>query len=259
MTIERKRLYEFGPFRLDASERVLWRAGQPVPITPKVFEILLALVENSGCLVEKDELMKKVWPDSFVEDSNLTFNISVLRKALAREAGEQPFIETVPRRGYRFIAPVKEVAGEQPEVFLREWTRATVILEEEMSTDGQEEMRVALPAAAGESHDNRTNLRFILPVIAAGALLVVLALALYYLRGASEDKQASGKAIRSIAVLPFKPLSHDSADDYLGLGLADTLITRLSSLNRIVVRPTSAVRKYADLGQDPVQAGREVR
>lgn len=259
MTIERKRLYEFGPFCLDASERVLLRDGQPVPVTPKVFEILLTLVENSGRLVEKDELMKKVWPDSFVEDSNLTFNISVLRKALARDAGEQPFIETVPRRGYRFIAPVREIAKEQPETLLQEQTGATVILEEDLSTDGQEEMRGALPASASESQDKRKNSLFTLPVIAFGALLIVLALALFYMRNAGEDNQNSGKAIRSIAVLPFKPLSHDGADDYLGLGLADTIITRLSSLNRIVVRPTSTVRKYADSSLDPVQAGRELK
>jgi DNA-binding winged helix-turn-helix (wHTH) protein/TolB-like protein/Flp pilus assembly protein TadD len=259
MAIERKRLYEFGPFCLDTSERVLSHAGQPVPITPKVFEILLTLVENSGRLIEKDELMKKVWPDSYVEDSNLTFNISVLRKALAKDAGEQTFIETVPRRGYRFIAPVREVTGEQSEVFLREQSDAAFIPVEDLATDSQEEMRVALPAPAGEPPDNHKNLLFTLPVIASGALLIVLALALYYMGDSGEDNQTSGKAISSVAVLPFKPLSYDGADDYLGLGLADTLITRLSSLNRIVVRPTSTVRKYADLSLDPVQAGRELK
>jgi len=78
-----KHLYEFGAYQLDAHERVLWRAGQPVQLTPKVFDTLLVLVENSGHIVAKDELMQRLWPDSFVEEGNLAFNISILRKALA--------------------------------------------------------------------------------------------------------------------------------------------------------------------------------
>jgi len=77
-----KRVYDFGPFHLDPEERVLLREGRPVPLTPKVFETLAILLENSGRLIEKEELKKKLWPETFVEDGNLTFNISVLRKAL---------------------------------------------------------------------------------------------------------------------------------------------------------------------------------
>src|SRR6185503_12024308 len=104
--------YDFGPFRLNAAERVLLKNGRPLPLTPKVLEILLVLVENNGHLLEKAELMRRVWPDSFVEEANLAQNISILRKALGEQGSLNQFIETVPRRGYRFIARVSESFGE---------------------------------------------------------------------------------------------------------------------------------------------------
>src|SRR5215216_1948704 len=102
--------YEFGPYRLDSSERVLTRAGDTISLTPKATEILLMLVMNAGQLVEKDELLQKVWPDTFVEESNLTQNIFTLRRALGDERAGPRYIETVARRGYRFVASVRVVA-----------------------------------------------------------------------------------------------------------------------------------------------------
>ena len=103
--------YDFGRFRLKTAERVLLREGEPVPLTPKVFDILITLVENRGQVVGKDDLMKKVWPTTFVEEGNLTQNVSLLRKALGENAGGAQFIETVPRRGYRFVAQINESWG----------------------------------------------------------------------------------------------------------------------------------------------------
>src|SRR5215213_10528732 len=112
MPAKSKQVYEFATFRLDRSEKVLLNQGKPVPLTPKVFDTLEILVENSGKLLEKDELMRRLWQDHFVEESNLTSNIKVLRKALGDDAARPKFIETVPRRGYRFIGDVKEVPNE---------------------------------------------------------------------------------------------------------------------------------------------------
>ena len=98
--------YEFGPFRIDPIKRLLLRDGQVAPLKPKCFDILLALVENSGKVIEKDDLMRRVWPDSFVEEGNLTYNVSILRKALGERAGEHQYIATIPGRGYRFVASV---------------------------------------------------------------------------------------------------------------------------------------------------------
>jgi len=106
-----KPYYEFGSFRLDPAERSLRRDGVPVQLTPKMFDILIFLVERNGQLVSKDELMRAVWPDTFVEDANLTVNISSLRKALGDTGNGRQYIETVQRRGYRFGAEVRERGG----------------------------------------------------------------------------------------------------------------------------------------------------
>src|SRR5215510_14676864 len=113
-----KSLSEFGPFRLDATERLLLRGEQHIPITPKAFETLLVLVEHGGHVIDKNELMKKVWPNTFVEEVNLAKNVSSLRKILAGEESEQHYIETIPKRGYRFVAGVREVWAEEapPEI-----------------------------------------------------------------------------------------------------------------------------------------------
>src|SRR5882672_7413846 len=103
--------YEFGRFRVKLDDRVLMREHELVPLTPKAFDILLTLLENDGRVVRKDDLMKKVWPDTFVEEGNLTQNVSLLRKALGESATGPQFIETVPRRGYRFVAPVSRTNG----------------------------------------------------------------------------------------------------------------------------------------------------
>src|SRR5262245_32686892 len=111
MTKRAKQLFEFGPFRMDTVECVLRRNGEVVPLTPKLFEILQVLVENSGHLLEKDEFIKQVWPDAFVEEGSLTRNISALRTVLGENENGHQYIETVPRRGYRFVMQVKEVVN----------------------------------------------------------------------------------------------------------------------------------------------------
>jgi Tol biopolymer transport system component/DNA-binding winged helix-turn-helix (wHTH) protein len=120
MSLQTKHIYEFGPFRLDAAEHLLLRDGEAVPLTPKAFDLLLALVERHGHLLEKDELLKLVWPDTFVEEANLSSNISLLRKALGDGENGDRYIETMPKRGYRFVAGVKEVAVERAEPIIQE-------------------------------------------------------------------------------------------------------------------------------------------
>ena len=101
-------LYEFGPFQLNTEERSLLRDGSFIPLTPKAYELLLLLIQKSGRVVSKDELMKALWPDTFVEEGNLTQHIFAIRKALGDAHSEPVFIETVARRGYRFKAKVNE-------------------------------------------------------------------------------------------------------------------------------------------------------
>src|SRR5215467_689272 len=107
-------IYEFGPFRLDPGERRLSREGQPISLRAKIFDTLCVLVEAHGHLVDKDELIHCVWPDAVVEEGNLAHNISALRKALGEPATGQKYVETVPGRGYRFVAEVSEIQEREP-------------------------------------------------------------------------------------------------------------------------------------------------
>jgi DNA-binding winged helix-turn-helix (wHTH) protein/TolB-like protein len=246
MTAQTKRIYEFGPFRVDAGERVLLRDGRPEPLPPKAFDVLLMLVESSGHIVEKDELMNGVWADSFVEEGNLKVTVSMLRKALEEDAGDRQFIETVPRRGYRFVASVKELPSESTQLFVREQTTASITIEESEESEEQEQGK-ALTAAKRRS---RVSLAI------ACAAVIGLAIAGLYLW---TNRTAPGPEMKSIAVLPFKPVAADARDESLEMGIADTLITKLSNIRNLTVRPMSAVRKYSGLEQDALLAGREQR
>jgi DNA-binding winged helix-turn-helix (wHTH) protein len=108
MTRDVKRLYEFGAFRVDTAERVLFRDGEPIFLPPKVYDTLLILISNAGHTLEKEYLLRELWPETFVEEGNLAQNISLLRKALSN-GGDDGYIVTVPKRGYRFAAPVSEL------------------------------------------------------------------------------------------------------------------------------------------------------
>src|SRR5205085_9320548 len=131
MEQQQQQQYEFGPFCLDTNERVLLRDGRPHPLKPKVYETLLALVSRSGHVVDKEELMRQVWPDVVVEENNLTGNIFALRRALA----EHQYIETVPRRGYRFTADVKLVTVEDLTVTHRSVAKTKVVPKEKQPID----------------------------------------------------------------------------------------------------------------------------
>src|SRR5215472_2231842 len=109
MALEAHHLYAFGEFLLDPREHLLTCHGKTVPLPPKVFETLTVLVQNSGCLVEKDALLQRLWPDTFVEEGNLPKHISMLRKALKAGSNRTEYIETVPKLGYRFVAPLTEI------------------------------------------------------------------------------------------------------------------------------------------------------
>ena len=147
MSAQTKQIYEFGPFRVVAAERVLLRDGRPEPLTPKAFDVLLMLLENRGHIVEKDELMNRVWADSFVEEGNLKVTISMLRKVLEQGAGEHQFIETVPRRGYRFTADVRELSDGEPELMLFERSRVQLVIEKDEEPEPQ--ILVREPARSG--------------------------------------------------------------------------------------------------------------
>jgi DNA-binding winged helix-turn-helix (wHTH) protein/TolB-like protein/tetratricopeptide (TPR) repeat protein len=242
--------YQFGSFRIDRGGRVLLHDGEPVSLPPKVYDTLLALVMHSGQIVEKEELMRAVWPDTFVEEANLTVNISALRKALGEGDPEHHYIETVPRRGYRFVSPVTEVKNDSADSFAEEHAKPRLPIEEEHKADATKEESTYVTGVRELPRSRRLGL----PIIGISKL-VGLGVIAYYTWG---KRAAPGLKVRSMAVLPFKPLVADNRDEPLEMGMCDALITRLSGLNQLIVRPTSSVVQYNKPGQDSVAAGREL-
>lgn len=256
MTNRHKHFYEFGPFTLHPEERRLQRNGEALQLTPKAFEVLLFLVENGGHVLRKEEFLQKVWAGSYVEEKNLADNISLLRKTLGDDPKSPSFIETVPRLGYRFVADVREVRENAADVLLAERTRAHIVVEEDVPAVEipPEGVEGAAPVALLPVVQRK---RAAFAAALVGGVLVAL-FAVYYLMSRRATVPTQPAEVRSLAVLPFKPLGPSVADeDYLGLGMTDALITKLSNLRQLAVRPTSAVLKYGGAQADLAAVGRE--
>jgi len=245
-------IYEFGPFRLDPSERRLTHSGEPVSIAPKCFDLLVVLVENGGHLLEKEELLARLWPDQFVEESNLSFQVSSLRKILGEGLNGEHYIETIPKKGFRFVATIDDNRGPETDPRPERHDGA-------LSTVRPDDASQVSPAGTGKvttdsaSHAHRTRW----PIVVF-CVLVIGALGVAYALWARRPKVAPANPIRTVAVLPFKPISADSRNESLEMDLTATLIGRLSQIKQFVVPQLSAVRQYADIHQDAIKAGREL-
>lgn len=209
-------IYEFGDFRLDAKEKRLTRtSGEDVSLPPKAFDLLQFLVANPGRLLEKNAILDSVWAGSFVEEGNLKINIHLLRKTLG-----DGLIETVPRRGYRFVAPVEGI--EKTEILLERETEDTITIE-----------RIESP---------KTRSKHLLAAVLLVAV-VVSAGGIYFATRNPEPegrRQIAEPDANSIAVVPFTNITKLDDDDALAVGIAETLISRLSEISRISVRTSSA-------------------
>jgi len=265
MDNQTRQLYEFGEYRLEPAEKLLRRNGNPVPLTPKAFEMLLVLVERSGCLVDKDELIKAVWADTFVEEANLARNIWALRKALGDDDSHcHRYIETVPKRGYRFVAPVREVPLEEPALFVRRRVRARIVKEEfETSDESESQTNVSHGATEHAEFHSATkevaSSRRATRIVYTTAIIVIAGLAsalgFRFWKGSAPVPSVR---INSIAVLPLRSLTEKNGE-ILGLGLTDAVITKLASLRIVTVRPTSAVFKFASSDLDALEVGRRLQ
>ena len=206
--------YEFGPYRIDTGERLLHRDGELIPLPPKVLATLLVLVESAGRMVDKGDLMKAVWSDTFVEEGALTRNISLLRKALGDTGDVAAYIETIPKRGYRFVAPVRTV------------------IPAETPGEPQAVPPAPLPVPRAAA---RSRARWIVP----GGILVLAALAAVAWFGTRDaDVREATTAVaptNALAVLPFRTVENDASQDYFAEGITEALITRLASLRNLRV------------------------
>jgi DNA-binding winged helix-turn-helix (wHTH) protein/TolB-like protein/tetratricopeptide (TPR) repeat protein len=225
------RQYAFGDFVLEtAQQRVSRRDGSALSLTPRLFSALLLFVENAGALLDKDALMRALWPDVVVEENSLSQVISGLRRALADDSHDSRYIQTVPRRGFRFIAPVTELSD----------------------SPGREHVPDAAPTAVAPS-DRRRWLRV---GLVTGLATAVGGAAWWVSRWTSQAGPAPHPA--TLAVLPFRPLLSDARDELLEVGMADSLITRLSTVPGLVVRSIGSVGRYAGADQDPLRAARDL-
>jgi TolB-like protein/DNA-binding winged helix-turn-helix (wHTH) protein len=203
--LEAAEVYEFGPFRLEPAERKLLRNNEFVVLTPKAFDTLVLLVRNSGHLLEKDGLIRTLWPDSFVEEGNLSNNIFVLRKALGEDP---PYIETIPKRGYRFVGDVRRLPSPQTRVS-RVATKSTKMVP--------------------------------FTVVLVIAVATVLGLVIYRQR---LPMRRAGPAIQSVAVLPLMNLSSEADQDYFADGMTEELITDLGKIGSLRVISRTSVMQY---------------
>jgi DNA-binding winged helix-turn-helix (wHTH) protein/TolB-like protein len=250
MNKEAKHAYQFGPFRLDASERTLHHGHEPVPLTLKAFDVLLVLVRNSGHVLSKDELMNAVWADAAVEESNLSQNIYVLRKALGQNTNGQEFIETVPRLGYRFALPVLEIRAEESEVALGKQSPARtavgqLIAIDQNRGDGYDSEEEPPPNESQRTLFPKRRRRFWgLTIVIA---LVASAFIYFYV---------APPTVASIAVMPFVNATGEGEAEYLSDGIAENVIDDLAQLPEVRVMARSTAFRFKVKEDDPRQMGR---
>lgn len=256
MPLLEKDIYEFGPFLLDSSERLLSCNGTAVSLTPKAFEILLCLVRNHGHMVSKDELFREVWPDTFVEEVNLAVNVSAIRKALGENPQECRFIATVPGRGYRFVAEVRNISDQNREA------NSSSASERSGAIAGPENQEISPSprggyAAIGQQPTTApAKRRFFMLAIATVSVFVIAAISASYLWRAEKQTKLSAPVISSIAVLPFADLSQDQDQQYFIYGFTEQLINDLARVPDLKVVGRSSSFQFKDKNEDLRAVGR---
>ncbi|HZT56326.1 MAG TPA: transcriptional regulator, partial [Burkholderiaceae bacterium] len=223
--------YAFGTFVLERSQRRVLRSdGVVVDLTPRLFSALLMFVEQPGDLLDKDALMRALWPGLVVGENSLSQVISGLRRALGDEPQGSRYIQTVPRHGFRFVAKVSPLPAEV--------------------TQPAADSEIPLPAGGATRRPARR--RWLGATLALGAAAGIGGAGWWGWRRSASVSAAGHQP--TLAVLPFKPLVAEGRDELLELGMADSLIAHLSTVPGLVVRSSGSVRRYAGAEQDPLRA-----
>ncbi len=272
MSLELNRFYEFGDFRLDRVERQLLRGGTGVPVASKSIEVLLALVENAGRVIERVELIKRVWPDADGAEGSLAVTISALRKTLGDRPDGGPYIETVQRQGYRFAAGVtSSLEGAVPSVAepgnktapTNELAGKTTEMAKPLSDSADHDLKRAYEGKSAVTSSATAATRFVrwvtshLRALAFGVVIALAGVAIVY--SLSIWRAAGRRAqVRRLAILPFRNLKPDDQTDFLGYSLADATTTRLRAFSSLIVRPSSYSEKYRGMDVDPKRVADEL-
>lgn len=276
-------IYRFDDVRVEEREFRVFKNGEAILLEPKAFAVLVFLIENRGRLVTKDELLDAAWKDSFVTPNVLTRIVAQLRRALGDESNNSRYIETVPTHGYRFIAEVETVEAETTDEAETKEPLADLIFDEADASrqtqfaagetaNAEKEVSETQAADAAEKQDRISEPRTPSPTTKifwksrSGVFVVALIIAattagiVYFIasKNSTNSLTNADAADKTLAVLPFKLLNRNDQNDYLSVGLADSLITKLSNIRRLTVRPTSSVMRYAD-ETDAGNAGRELK
>ncbi len=237
------RMYEFGEFRLDPAGHLLFRHGAMLPLTPKAVETLRVLVENRGNVVEKDDLLKKVWPDTFVDENSLTRNISVLRKVLGYSPEGHEYIVTIPKRGYRFVKTVREVQESSPGPAVGAPATGALAPEAEV--------------VAAEAAKPRARYGLLAFIGLAALSVAILGLNIDGVRERLFGKPVAPR-IQSIAVLPLENLSKDPEQEYFADGMTDELIAELAKISALRVISRTSVMQYKGTKKPMPQIAKEL-
>jgi TolB-like protein/DNA-binding winged helix-turn-helix (wHTH) protein/thioredoxin-like negative regulator of GroEL len=268
MSLMQKEMYEFGPFSVDPAERLISRDGKPLSLTPKVFDTLLYLVRNHGRLLTKDELLKEVWPDTFVEEVNLAVNVSTLRKIFGEGPQDGRYIMTVPGQGYRFVASVKVPnGGSEPQTGKAQTvissTGSVASLGLNSTTTGNGFAELPLQKTNGTAHSvapppAAQKTRPWSLTISVAVVLLLAAAAGSSLWLIQKKKNASALPPASVAVLPFADLSPDKDQEFFSDGLADELINDLAKVPGVRVVARSSAFQFKGKNEDLRSVGRKL-
>jgi TolB-like protein/DNA-binding winged helix-turn-helix (wHTH) protein len=245
------RLYEFGPYRMHPVRNLLLRGSEPVPLTAKAFETLLVLIEHGDQVVSKEELMSRLWPDTFVEEANLAQHISMVRKALGETPQDRRYIITLPGRGYRFAERVRTVFEEEEGDAEAKYPAPSTSVVEQVMANSQ---NGALAPAPQSVHSSRAW------VVSLLALFVLLLAGDIYLQRTRGRSRGVATQRVMLAVLPFANLSNDPAQEYFSDGLTEETITDLGELNpeRLGVIARTSAMTYKHTAKTVSQIGREL-
>ena len=259
--------YQFGAFRLIPSERALLHGDRRLDLPPRAFDTLVVLVTEKGNLVEKDRLMRAIWPDTVVEENNLSQAVYLIRKVLHDGEAGMKYIETVPKQGYRFVARVREVKNGEDDVWKAESDTSLSAGNGSAEprnllprSDVDSESAPARPGGAG-SAPAATSPKFRWALWAlGGALLILLIAAFTQLSIWRENRRnrADLQTIRSVAVLPLQNLSNDPEQEYFADGMTDELITDLAQVRELRVVSKTSVMQYKGAHRPLPQIGREL-
>ncbi len=243
------KIYAFGDYRLNAKNRKLFRqTGEVVPLTPRIFDLLLTLIKNNERVLTKDELLETVWVDCIVEESNLSQSIFILRKALGETAHNPRYIRTIPAQGYRFIAPVKiedDNDFSDKDIFKK------------IPNENLKQNRKDFPPIKSNVFNKLWERKFLVGAFIGVALFLSAGFSLYY-KSKSDRFTSHTEKKPSLAVLPFTNLKPGEDSDYLGYAFADTLNTKLTSMRAFRVFPSSVMVKYRNSQISFEQISREL-